>query len=34
MMASMHRLQVDNTIDIESYDDIQLVDLSDEDCKF
>ena len=34
MMASMHRLQVDNTIDINSYDDVQLVDLSDEDCKF
>ena len=34
MMASMHRLQVDNTIDIKSYDDAQLVDLSDEDCKF
>ena len=34
MVASTHRLQVDDTIDINSYDDVQLVDLSDEDCKF
>ena len=33
-MASMHQLWVDDTIDIESYDDIQLVDPLDEDCKF
>lgn len=27
-------LGTDNVIDVESYEEVQLVDLSDEDCKF
>ena len=34
MMASMQWLWTDDTTDVESYDDVQLVNLSDEDCKF
>ena len=33
MTASMHWLGIDNTMDIDNFDDVQLVDLSDEDCK-
>ena len=34
MMASMHWLYMDEAVDVKSYDDVQLVGLSDEDCKF
>ena len=34
MMASVQWLQTDDTIDVKSYDDVQLVDLSDEDCRY
>ena len=34
MMASTQWLRTDDTIDVKSYDDVQLVDLSDEDCRF
>ena len=33
MMASMHWVGIDDTVDIDNFDDVQLVDLSDEDCK-
>ena len=34
MMNSTHRLHMDEAVDVQSYDDVQLVDLLDEDCKF
>ena len=34
MMDSTHQLCMDEAVDVQSYDDVQLVDLSDDDCKF
>ena len=35
MMASTHWLRMDNALDVDNFDEVQLVDLSDEsDCKF
>lgn len=33
MLASMGRLRTDDAMDVDNLDDVQLVDLSDEDCK-
>jgi hypothetical protein len=33
IMASTGRLQMDDIMDVDSVDDVQLVDLSDDDCK-
>ena len=33
MLASMGRLQTDDVRDVDNLDDVQLVDLSDKDCK-
>ena len=33
-MDSTHQLRMDEAVDVQSYDDVQLVDLSDDDCKF
>lgn len=33
-MDSTHQLHMGEAVDVQSYDDVQLVDLSDDDCKF